>query len=172
MLTTNQKGAIAETAITLAALRHGIPVLKPVAEGGRYDLLFDTGTRFWRVQCKWATRHGQVVLIRAHTCRRGREGRLVRGKYTADEIDLVAGYCADLNTSYIIPFDLLTPCGDMQLRLSRSKNDQELGVNWAADYEFGAIAQLGERVTGSHEVAGSSPASSTSTPPRSGAALF
>jgi hypothetical protein len=36
----------------------------------------------------------------------------------------------------------------------------------AAQYRLGAVAQLGERVTGSHEVVGSSPISST---PSSGA---
>jgi hypothetical protein len=171
MLTSNQKGAIAEAAITLHAMQRGIGVLRPVAEGGRYDLVFDVGTRFLRVQCKWAIRHGEIILIRARTCRRGPEGRLLRGKYTADEIDLVAGYCAEVDQCYVMPFDALPPCGDMQLRLSPSKNNQQRGVNWAADYEFGAIAQLGERVTGSHEVAGSSPASSiTKSPAR--AALF
>ena len=171
VLTTNQKGAIAETAVALHALRHGISVLRPLAEGGRYDLVFDLHGRFLRVQCKWATRVGEVVLIRARTCRRGPEGRFLRGKYSAAEIDLVAGYCAELDRCYAIPFDDLPPGGDKQLRLSPAKNNQKLGLNWAGDYELGAIAQLGERVTGSHEVVGSSPTSSTTKPP-SRAALF
>ena len=40
MLTTNQKGAIAETAITAEAVRLGIEVYRPVAEHGRYDMIF------------------------------------------------------------------------------------------------------------------------------------
>jgi hypothetical protein len=171
MLTTNQKGAIAEAAITLDALRHGIAVLRPVAEGARYDLVFEIGGQFLRVQCKWAARLGETVLVRARTCRRGRGGQLVRGRYSADEIDLVAGYCAELERCYLIPFSEIPPGGDMQLRLSQSKNNQRLGVNWAAEYELGAIAQLGERVTGSHEVAGSSPASSIAKPPARAALL-
>jgi hypothetical protein len=39
-LNTNQKGAIAETAITAAATRLGIEVYRPVADGGRFDLIF------------------------------------------------------------------------------------------------------------------------------------
>ena len=51
---------------------------------------------------------------------------------------------------------------EIRLRLARARNNQEFAITYAANYEFhGAIAQLGERVTGSHEVAGSSPASST-----------
>ncbi|MEA2441415.1 MAG: hypothetical protein QOH76_2839 [Thermoleophilaceae bacterium] len=170
MLTTNQKGAIAEMAITLEALRHGLVVLRPVAEGGRYDLVFDVDGRFLRVQCKWATRVRDTVVIRARTCRRGPEG-LVRGRYSPDEIDLVAGYCCETDRSYVVPFADFPPCGDIQLRLTPAKNNQSLGLNWASNYEFGAIAQLGERVSGTHEVVGSSPTSSTAKPPP-GAALF
>jgi hypothetical protein len=40
--------------------------------------------------------------------------------------------------------------------------NQEFAITYAADYEFhGAIAQLGERLTGSQEAEGSSPSSST-----------
>jgi hypothetical protein len=161
VLTSNQKGAIAEAAVVLEAARRGIAVLRPVVEGGRYDLVFDLGGRFVRVQCKWATRRQEVIVIRARTCRRGPGGRLVRSWYSPDEIDFVAGYWADGGTCYLLPVDAIPPCGDIQLRLGAAKNNQIVGLNWAADYEFGAIAQLGERVTGSHEVAGSSPASST-----------
>ena len=39
MLTTDQKGAIADTAIAHEAAKLGIGVLKPVNEGLRYDLV-------------------------------------------------------------------------------------------------------------------------------------
>ncbi len=54
MLTSNDKGNIAEAAIALEAIKLGIDVLKPVAEHGRYDLAFDLGIGMLRVQCKWA----------------------------------------------------------------------------------------------------------------------
>src|ERR1051325_8385786 len=66
-LTTNQKGAIAETAIVKEATRLGIEVCRPVAEGGRFDLIFLIGDRLFRVQCKWAPRQGDVVLIRCYS---------------------------------------------------------------------------------------------------------
>jgi hypothetical protein len=55
VLTSNEKGNIAEAAITLEAIKLGIDVLKPVAEHARYDLLFDLRTRVMRVQCKWGS---------------------------------------------------------------------------------------------------------------------
>ena len=48
MLSTNQKGAIAEAKITSAALDLGIVVLRPLIEGRRYDLVFDVGDRLLR----------------------------------------------------------------------------------------------------------------------------
>jgi hypothetical protein len=38
-MTTDQKGAIAETAVAHAAVKLGIDVYRPVVEGGRYDLV-------------------------------------------------------------------------------------------------------------------------------------
>ena len=43
VLTTNQKGAIAEAAIMKAGLEMQYDVYRPAIEGGRYDLIFDTG---------------------------------------------------------------------------------------------------------------------------------
>jgi PD-(D/E)XK endonuclease len=51
-MTSNRKGAIAELKIAAAATELGIPVLKPMAEHGRYDLAFEIGDRILRVQCK------------------------------------------------------------------------------------------------------------------------
>jgi PD-(D/E)XK endonuclease len=74
MLTTDQKGAIAETAIVHAAVKLGIDVYKPICEGGRYDLVFDVAGRLLRVQCKWASRYGDVIAVRTYSSRRSGTG--------------------------------------------------------------------------------------------------
>src|SRR5947207_1392929 len=84
MLTSDQKGAVAETAIVHAAIKLGISVYKPVAEGGRYDMIFELGSRLVRVQCKWAPRHGDVIVVRCYSSRRNCDG-LLRRLYSADE---------------------------------------------------------------------------------------
>jgi PD-(D/E)XK endonuclease len=161
-MSTNHKGAIAETAITAEATRLGIEVYRPVAEGGRFDLIFAfADASLARVQCKWANKQGQVVVIRSYSCRRAPEGLRSRS-YSAEEVDAIAAYCHELKRSFYVPIAKIEGRRSFQLRLGPSLNNQSKGVNWAATYELGAIAQLGERVTGSHEVAGSSPASSTS----------
>jgi hypothetical protein len=58
MLTTEQKGNVAENAIVFEAVKLGIDVYRPVGEGGRFDMIFEVGERLWRVQCKWAPLHG------------------------------------------------------------------------------------------------------------------
>ena len=59
-----------------------------------------------------------------------------------------------------------------KMRLGPAANNQAHGVNWAVEYEFGAIAQLGERLNGIQEVTGSIPVSSTPKARRSPAGLF
>ena len=165
MLTTNQKGALTELAITSAAIRLGVGVFRAVADE-RYDLVLDIGTRLLRVQCKTAALNADVLVIRCYSCRRTAAGMLKRS-YTSEEIDAVAAYCEELDSCYLIPIDRVDGLTTIQLRLAAAKNNQARRINWAKDFEFaarlrldGAIAQLGERCHGMAEVAGSIPAGS------------
>ena len=79
MLSTGQKGAIAEAAVIHAAMKLGIAVWRPVCDGQRYELIFDVGARLVRVQVKWAVQRGDVVVVRCYSCRRTRKGMLRRG---------------------------------------------------------------------------------------------
>jgi hypothetical protein len=160
MLSTNQKGAIAEAQITAAAIELGLEVWRPAVEGGRYDLILDTGDRLLRTQCKWAQREGDVVVVRARTCRHTPRG-YVWTTYDAAEIDGVAAWCPENGECYFIPIANIAGRGLMHLRLAPARNNQELLVHWASHYRLGAIAQLGERRAGSAKVVGSSPTSST-----------
>ena len=156
------KGAIAEAAIASAAIELGVFVLRPLVEGRRYDLLFDVDHRLFRVQCKWAPRRRNVIAVHLNSCRLT-PGGYVRSTYDATEIDVVAVYCQELKRCYWLPIDKVAGRTGIHLRLAPAANNQEAAINYAADYELpGAIAQLGERLRGTQEVAGSSPASSTS----------
>ena len=162
MLTSNEKGNIAEAAITLEAIKLGIDVLKPVAEHGRYDLLFDLGNRVMRVQCKWGSfdRDLGVVCVRVGGSRHTPNG-YVTSTYSVDEVDAIAVYCGELGETFLVPIDVAAGKRQMHLRLEAPRNSQRACINLASDYQLGAIAQLGERSAGSRKVAGSSPASST-----------
>jgi hypothetical protein len=136
VLTTNQKGLIAETAIIHECAKLGVSVSRPL-DDQRYDLIFDLTTDLVRVQCKWATRHGEVVQIRCRTCRRGREG-LIHRPYRDGEIDAIAAFCPDTGDCYLLPPDLSVERSMVQLRLGPTRNNQSVGIRWAADYGFAA----------------------------------
>jgi hypothetical protein len=167
VLTTDQKGALAEQAIAFQALKCGVGVFRPLADE-RYDLIFDLRPGLLRVQCKWAVRQGEVIVVRCRRCRRGPDGFIHRG-YAVGEIDAVAAYCDELDQAYLLPVELSVNRACVLLRLGPTKNNQRLRVNWAQDFELGAtlarlqgpIAQLGERLRGTQEVGGSIPPGST-----------
>jgi hypothetical protein len=154
VLTTDQKGVLAEQAIVLEALKLGAGVFQPLGDE-RYDLILDLRPKLLRVQCKWAVRRKGVVVIPTRRCRRGRDGFIHRG-YQLGEIDAIAAYCAELDQSYLLPLEMSVGRALVQLRVDPSKNNQSVRINWARDFEFGAtltklqgpIAQLGERRDG------------------------
>ena len=156
----NLKGNVAELKIAAEAARLGIPVLRPMTEHERYDLVFELGGRLVRVQCKCATRQRDVVVVRFVTNRRGPNG-YIRTKYTAHEIDAVAAYCAELDQCYYLPMELIAGTTAMHLRLAPARNGQKAALHFAADHDLGAVAQLGERSAGSRKVGGANPPSST-----------
>ena len=167
MMTTNEKGSLAEIAIAWAAMKAGAVVLRPLIDGRRYDLVFDLGPSLVRVQCKWAPRMGEVVRLNTRTSYLSTRGH-VRTSYRKHEVDAVAGYCPELERCFLLPIEEIDGQTMVHLRLTPARNNQQAGIKAAEDYDLanmisrlGAIAQLGERLHGMQEVAGSSPASST-----------
>jgi prevent-host-death family protein len=159
---SNQKGTMAELAIAAEAAKLGLSVMYPLTQHERYDLVLSVAGCLLRVQCKWGTRKGDVVFARVGSCYHSPTRGYVKSTYRVAEVDLIAIYCHDLGSCYLLPVELVSGQSRIQLRLSPARNNQRAAINLAAHYEFrGAIAQLEERLTGSQEVAGSSPASST-----------
>jgi PD-(D/E)XK endonuclease len=166
-MTTDQKGAIAEACIAAAAIKLGVDVYRPVADGGRCDLILGMGARLLRIQCKWAPLVDDVVVVRCSTFRRTRDGYR-KTTYTASDVDAIAAYCDKLDRSFLIPIERVDGRPTIALRVAPTRNNQRLGINWADEFDFaatlrglqGAVAQLGERESGTLEVTGSSPVGS------------
>ena len=81
-LTTDQKGAIAESAIVHAAIKLGIGVYKPLHEGRRYDLISRGRVdKLLRVQCEWTPRHERrrcrALLLPSPRARRTQTSRIL-----------------------------------------------------------------------------------------------
>jgi antitoxin (DNA-binding transcriptional repressor) of toxin-antitoxin stability system len=160
---SNRKGAVAEIEILLAAMKLGVPVLKPVAEHGRVDLALDIGGKLWRVQCKWGALSAarDVITVHVGSSRLSSRG-YVRTTYSVDEVDMFGVYCGELDRAFLLPAARFAGMYMVSLRLTPPRDGQRACINLADDFDFeGAIAQLEERCHGMAEVVGSSPTSST-----------
>jgi len=118
VLSTDQKGSIAEIMLAAQAIKLGIDVYKPVNDGTRCDLVFDLAGRLTRIQCKWAARSGDVLIVRCCRNRRTRDGMLTR-KNSADEVDALAAYSLELDRCYFLPLSAFGGQRNVQLRLAR-----------------------------------------------------
>jgi prevent-host-death family protein len=168
VLSTNRKGAIAETAIAAAATKLGVSVLRPIVDHERYDLAFEIGDRILRVQCKWGRldEDGAVVQVQLQGSWLSPTAGYVRSSYSEEEIDLVAVYCEPLDRCYLLPSSLVADRRAISLRLTPPKNGQRACLNLAVDFELpGAVAQLEEHLPGRQGARGSSPLSSTPSTP-------
>ena len=132
---SDQKGAIAESAIVHAAIKLGLGVSKPLTDGDRYDLIFDLNPGLVRVQCKWATLVGDVIKVRCYSSRRTRDGQLQRG-YSPAEVDAIAAYCSELDRCFYFAIERLAGHATIQFRLRPSLNNQQQGINWADEFAF------------------------------------
>jgi PD-(D/E)XK endonuclease len=139
-LTPSQKGAVAEAAITAAAIQLGLVVLRPLCEGGPYDLMFDLDPALLRVQCKLARLLPGVLYVGLQTNRCTPRG-YVSTSYAASEIDAVAAYSPHLNRCFLLPINQVECRKAIHLRLDPTKNNQAERIKWARDYEFPAVMQ-------------------------------
>jgi PD-(D/E)XK nuclease superfamily protein len=163
-MTTDQKGAVAEMAIQLEAVKLGIDVYRPIAEGGRCDLILGIGYDLLRVQCKWVNLRKGVLTVFCTSSRRTADG-FRRRTYSAEEVDAIGAYCLELDRCFLIPIELVANRPSIALRVEPSLNNQRQRINWADDFDFeatlrrhqGAVAQLGERSDGIRKVRGSIP---------------
>ena len=135
----NRKGNVAEAAVMFHAVRLGVDVFRPLQEHGRYDLVLEIGGRLQRVQCKWARRTGDVLIITLASSRLTPAG-YVRTHYSEDQIDAIAAYCADLDRCYFIPAGQVAGRSVIYLRLAATRNGQKARLHWAAEYELSVIA--------------------------------
>jgi hypothetical protein len=144
MLSSNIKGAVAEQAIVLAAMKIGVPVLRPVSEHGRTDLALDIGPDLFRVQVKWGrlSPSRDVVIVMLRTSRCTPRGHVYR-TYAENEIHLFGVYCGELDRCFLLPAAQFAGMAQIHLRLAPSRNGQRACINLADDFAFdGAVAQL------------------------------
>ena len=144
VMNSNAKGALAEQAIVLAAMKLQLPVWRPASEHSRADLMLEIGGDLQRVQVKWgrlsASRDVVLALLRTSRCTPSGH---VRTTYNDGEIDLFGVYCGDLDRSFLLPASQFAGRQHVSLRLTPSRNGQQACINLADDFTFDrAVAQL------------------------------
>lgn len=108
-----------------------------------------------RVQCKWASRCGDILTVRCATSRHTPRG-YIKTTYTADQVDAIAAYSPDVDRCYLIPIEQAAGMAVISLRLAPTRNNQARGVRWAEDYEMATSLRVHWGCTG--EPSGDAPA--------------
>jgi hypothetical protein len=126
---TTRPGTIAEAAVRLALLEHGLRVLQPVGDDHPYDLVVHApDDRFVRVQVKHGRVRGACVVANSCSTDHGRG----RGSYDG-RADVLAIAAPQLRQTWIVPVEL-APRYAVTLRLEPARNNQVVGVRLAADF--------------------------------------
>jgi hypothetical protein len=130
------KGDRSTLAIMLALHDAGYELLVPFGENTRYDLVIDDGVRLARVQCKTGRlRNGGVIFSACSSYAHHPNPKMVTRSYLG-EIDYFAVFCAEIGVSYLIPIEDAPVTRAGKLRIDPPRNNQRVGVRFAADYEI------------------------------------
>lgn len=133
MESPKQKGDITQASLVKALLIKGFPVLIPVGDNQRYDLVIQEGEQFKRIQCKTARlKNGKLIFNTASTSPyyKGRKSYL-------GEIDYFGVYCLELDKNYLIPIEHISTKAEGCLRLDPPKQNRSLSkIRFAKDYEI------------------------------------
>jgi hypothetical protein len=125
----------AEARIESEFLLRDIEVWHPSIET-QHDLLAYFDNDYQKVQVKHARYREDDGVVDIHTTSWGCSGSEYedRRDYSADEVDYFAGYCSELDSCFLVPFeDAGKTC--IWIRVDETEiNDSR--INWATDYEI------------------------------------
>ena len=128
---TALKGNATEAAVLDAFVGRDLSVLLPFGGNQPYDLAVDLGgSDFLRVQCKTARRVEGCITFNGHRTDHGHGRRDYLGL-----ADVFGIFYAAKETTYLVPVGQIQSSGP-RLRLEPTRNNQKLGIRFAADYEI------------------------------------
>jgi len=133
MHSTHQKGEIAQLKVQLKAAEKGIVLSKPVIDS-RYDFILDDGHKLERVQVKYANGKAPHSQGSVRISLKSWEGRKLRRKYCADEVDALLVYVPQIDEVLRFEADIFCERTEFTVRLEPAKNGQTRGVLNAKDF--------------------------------------
>ena len=133
MHSTHQKGEIAHLKVQLRAAEKGVVLSRPVVDS-RYDFILDDGRKLERVQVKYAGGRAPHSQGSVKVNLKSWEGRKLRRRYCADEVDALLVYIPQLDK--VLRFEASVFCErtSLTVRIEPAKNGQTKGTLNAADF--------------------------------------
>ena len=126
-----KKGIVSDEAVTLALLKCGYTVLRPLGDYSRYDLVVEVGDRFYRVQCKTGRIRRGVIEFATCSVRINTRQRITRAY---DAVDFFGVYCGELDRVYLVPVDEVGT-REATLCFTPARNGQLKRIRRAEEYE-------------------------------------
>jgi len=127
MLSTTDKGNIAEHAVTADLLSREYIVLFPLGGQPHYDLVSEKDGKFLKIQVKYVKPKKGVLGIRLYTVI-GQDGKENNHK---DKVDIYAVYNPDNKTVYYLYMVDFPNSKQINLRVTETKNSQTKGCFFA-----------------------------------------
>lgn len=128
MLTTHHKGLIGEFEFISHLLKKGITVLTPINPNSSYDLVIEKEGQFQRIQVKYCSPKGGVLIV--HLDRPMRKTKSYRDR----NVDLIGVYDSQNDKFYLIPINEIKSRRKFHLRVEKTKSAQQKLINLASDY--------------------------------------
>jgi hypothetical protein len=126
-------------AIMFALRTSGYGIYVPFGENTRIDLILENGSGLRRVQCKTGRlKDGAVRFATCSTYAHHPNPKIKKRRYVG-EVDDFAVFCPDLGAVYLIPIEDVDVKSEATLRVDPPRNNQMVGVRFAATYEITRI---------------------------------
>lgn len=129
---TKDRGDETEAKILHTLLSRGYSVSVPFGDNDKYDLIVDSGTELYRIQCKTAWQNKEET-IRFNTHSQTTSDGSYHEQTYLDAIDAFVVRYPATETLYWIDIEEATT-QKMELRFDASIDHP--AINWASDYEF------------------------------------
>lgn len=133
-MNTSTLGSQTEAIILAALVKDGFIVYVPFGGHHRCDYIIDNGFGLIKVQCKTGRIRDGVLKWATSTTDKVWSTKEISRKSYIDEVDVFLVYCPDVDKIWSVPVNSV-PENRGTLRIEPCKNNQRVGVKWAADYE-------------------------------------
>lgn len=131
---TGIKGSTATSKIIYESILRGYNVSIPFESSARYDLIVDRRGTLLRVQCKHSRSDENVLIVKCCSGTGILKNRMKETPYTEQDIDYLVSYDSRTSLCYYLPISLISGKKKIQLRFTKPKNNQSVGIIYADQF--------------------------------------